>query len=226
MIHYFYFLDYLVPEDAEGQTTDDSLRATTRKTGRFNLQDVEDPLIATASAVCNDYQPTSPPQPPADVVKSAKPSSPRPPSPRTRRYSRLRRDSVGVPSSGAPDFPNHSNRDGPAEEELDDTPDLLVHARVYALAEKYGVQGLKTLACNKFERLAAHRWAEPDFLEAAEEVYTSTIESDRDLRNVVLQSFRQRPELARRSDVQDTVQHIPPLAFDLYRMSWGVPMAS
>ena len=109
---------------------------------------------------------------------------------------------------------------------LADTADLVVHARVYALAEKYGVSGLKALAKEKFEVIVAHRWNQDDFLDAAMEVYTHTIDSDRGLRNVVIQAFRQRPELTSNNDVREVVQELPSLASDLHRMSNGIPVAT
>ena len=227
MLHYFYYLDYLVSNDGTVQTTQSDLKTATKKAARFSLHDVEDPLIATASAASN--KPQSPavstaPHQSAPPTKDERQSSLKPPSPRVRRISRVGRDSdtfAAVAQKHSPELSDDESVD-PDEEVEEETPELLIHTRVYALAEKYGIEGLKALAREKFEVLAAQRWSEPDFLEAAEEAYTTTIDTDRGLRNVVLQSFRQRPELARRSNVQNTVQHVPLLAFDLYRMSWGI----
>ncbi|KAF5620356.1 speckle-type POZ [Fusarium sp. NRRL 25303] len=59
-------------------------------------------------------------------------------------------------------------------------------AKVYALGEKYGIPGLKTIAVGKFGTLAKAYAQTEDFKFAAQEVYTSTIDQDRRLRDVVV----------------------------------------
>ena len=226
MIHYFYYLDYLSTESESEPFT-----PINQKAPRFKLQDVEDPLIATASAVSNEQHTlsavasSSANPTPAMESKPVRSSSPKPRTTRPRKYSRARRDSEAAVPTLTKHSPELSDDDSVEDEDVEETPDLVAHARVYALAEKYGIEGLKTLAKQKFEVTAADHWCETEFLESAEEAYTSTVESDRGLRDVVLQSFRQRPELASRPDVQKTVQYVPSLAFDLYRVAFGIPTA-
>ena len=114
--------------------------------------------------------------------------------------------------------------DGESAEEYMEGPDLVTHARVYALAEKFGITGLKELAKEKFEVMANESWDDSGYLEAMHEVYTSTVESDRGLRNVIVQAFRRNPDMALRDEVQRVVQHTAPLAWDLYRVSSGLPL--
>ncbi|KAL2158848.1 hypothetical protein VTH06DRAFT_4040 [Thermothelomyces fergusii] len=68
-------------------------------------------------------------------------------------------------------------------------PNLSIHAKLYALAEKYDMQTLKTLALEKFKEEVKFHWNTDDFVRAAEEAYTSTLESDRGLRNVVVDAI-------------------------------------
>ncbi len=52
---------------------------------------------------------------------------------------------------------------------------LVAHAKVYTLAEKYLIRGLKAVALRRFKASAAHSWLDiDDFLQAIYEVYTST----------------------------------------------------
>lgn len=111
------------------------------------------------------------------------------------------------------------------EEELpEDESHLLTHTRVYALAEKYDIPSLKQLARQKFEMAMACNYDSPELPLAIEEVYCSTIDNDRGLRDVVCEGFRSHPQLASTSDVRQTIHELPSLALDLYKMERGIPV--
>ncbi|RYC85379.1 hypothetical protein BFJ63_vAg11802 [Fusarium oxysporum f. sp. narcissi] len=72
------------------------------------------------------------------------------------------------------------------------SPQLSLHAKVYALGEKYRIEGLKKVAKGKFEsEIQSGNVGIDDFAEAAEEVYTSTVSEDRGLRDVVVKMIEQ-----------------------------------
>jgi hypothetical protein len=75
------------------------------------------------------------------------------------------------------------------------TSNLCLHAKVYALGEKYGIDDLKGFALHKFHAEAQHHWQSDNFLHAIREVYTSTIDEDRALRDVVVEVVNAHPEL-------------------------------
>jgi hypothetical protein len=93
--------------------------------------------------------------------------------------------------------------------------DLLLHAKVYALAEKYAVDGLKGLALTKFKSLAFQCWDTSDFLGAVSETYNSTIDTDRGLRDVVLEVISAHQELLGRDETKTLLQRERLLAYDL-----------
>ncbi|CAI6062719.1 unnamed protein product [Clonostachys chloroleuca] len=66
---------------------------------------------------------------------------------------------------------------------------LLDHAKVYSLAEKYGVPSLKKLAMDKFERQARKDCDGKDLVDAAVEAYTGTVQDDRGLRDEVVRAI-------------------------------------
>ena len=74
------------------------------------------------------------------------------------------------------------------------TKDVLVtYTKVYALIEKYLIRRLKAIALRQFKAVATIR---PfisldinDFLQATWEVYISTIEDDKGLRNIVVETL-------------------------------------
>ncbi|KAK0367797.1 BTB/POZ domain-containing protein [Colletotrichum limetticola] len=92
---------------------------------------------------------------------------------------------------------------------------LLLHAKVYSAAEKYAVDGLKDLAVAKFKAAAAQFWDPSDFLYAASEAYTSTIDTDRGLRDAVLEAFAARKDLLNNDEAKTTVKRQGSLAYDL-----------
>ena len=63
---------------------------------------------------------------------------------------------------------------------------MLNNIHVYAIAEKYDIPTLKSLAICKFEDLAVHFTLYPDFTSIIREVYESTPESDKGLRSIVI----------------------------------------
>lgn len=101
---------------------------------------------------------------------------------------------------------------------------LLLHTRVYALAEKYDIPSLKALAKRKFEIAMACYYDSPEFADAIEEVYCSTIDSDRGLRDTVLEAFKSHPQLVNTQDVYEVIQDTPSLAMELFKVERGIPV--
>jgi len=66
---------------------------------------------------------------------------------------------------------------------------LEIHATMYALADKYQVNGLGSLARAKFEACLNHHVNTEDFITAVQIVYSTTPESNRGLRDAVVQAF-------------------------------------
>ncbi|KIW04681.1 hypothetical protein, variant [Verruconis gallopava] len=251
MINYFYTLDYLpAPRSrpsrgwsigTENQSTP-SLSSTPssyfspapsspatptfprEQQRRLNLSMVEDPLLAIAAEV------------------AAKPASASP------MLSRFGVHSPLVPSSEmayllAVKEPVHpiTPMDTMIREELlskafdeeelvhDQSTDyhnahLVVHAKVYAIAEQYGIKGLKTLAKKKYAAQVTHHRESREFAASLPEIYDGTIETDRGLRDIVIATFRRFPELAQRRDVQIVIKDTPGLAWELFRLAWGLPV--
>lgn len=92
---------------------------------------------------------------------------------------------------------------------------FLTHAKVYALAEKYLIHGLKAVALRQFKAAAACSPDITDFLPAMEEVYTSTMEDDRGLRDVIVETLCKHSRWLDKEDVQDVVQRLGALTYDV-----------
>ncbi|KAK2777408.1 BTB/POZ domain-containing protein, partial [Colletotrichum kahawae] len=92
---------------------------------------------------------------------------------------------------------------------------LLLHAKVYSIAEKYAVDGLKDLAVAKFKDAAAQAWEPNDFLCAATEAYTSTIDTDRGFRDAVIEIFAVHEDLLDDEEAKTTIKSLGSLPYDL-----------
>ena len=73
---------------------------------------------------------------------------------------------------------------------------LLTHSKMYEMADKYEVVGLKELAKEKFNRGCNHFWNTPEFHIAASHAFSTTPEDDAGLRDLVSQTIAKHMELA------------------------------
>ncbi|KAK6439381.1 hypothetical protein LTR95_004411 [Oleoguttula sp. CCFEE 5521] len=229
MIQFFYHLDYcnepVQPAAAvfRHRALSNARRQLPKK---FDLSQIEDPLLSMAGYCAPKPElPLSPPETPYSPSSSNETSyfskGKRPRSPRT---------SVSFVGQQTPPLETEEECECECydEEEGEDVGEedsyLLLHTRVYALAEKFDIPSLKQLAQQKFEIAMACFYDSSEFADAIEEVYCSTIDSDRGLRDVVLQAFRSHPALATTADVFAVIKSTPDLAFELYKVERGIPV--
>jgi hypothetical protein len=235
MVHYFYHLDYLsTPRTRSRGASLNSLSASPNGDiplspispmmrsfnipRKLNLAMVEDPLLATAaSSYSTNTQESSPSTPTGPGFPLSPPDS-------------VRWFHGKYATSLDSRMEEHDDEDSDAAS-VDLEPNfsgahLTIHAKVYAIAEKYGIQALKSLAKKKFAIQMAYHWESAEFPEAIQEAYETTVDSDRGLRDVVISTFRAYPELAQRRDVEAIARETPGLAWELFRVGWGLPMTS
>ncbi|KEF61465.1 uncharacterized protein A1O9_03031, partial [Exophiala aquamarina CBS 119918] len=67
-------------------------------------------------------------------------------------------------------------------------PALISNVRVCAIAEKYNITSLKSLAQARFCIWAERNWTHQDFHDIVRDVFQSTPESDRGLRDIIVHS--------------------------------------
>jgi len=214
MVHYFYHLDYLHKPLSRGNSRRSTRPyspspATSRFTRRsppkkLNMAVLDDPLLAQMAAA-------SPLTPPAEdtLFQPLDVSLKLPDSPMAEQFADEYMESVAE------------------EPEVDvESAHLVTHAKVYAIAEKYGIAGLKSLARSKFSYQVSMHLDSAEFADACAEAYESTYHTDRGLRDVIIQTFRANPELSMRQDVEMVVRETPGLAFELFRMASGLPVSS
>lgn len=101
---------------------------------------------------------------------------------------------------------------------MPENSDILFHIRAYAIAEVYDVQGMKALATERFQALGRVGWNSPTFPRAVKEIYGTTPDSDRGLRDVVVGvAVEHVQELLKKEDFQKAVDETGPFGKDLLR---------
>lgn len=93
---------------------------------------------------------------------------------------------------------------------------MVFNAQVYSLADRYMIPTLKHLAKDKFETAIKTGWAMDDFLLAVDVVYSSSPESDRGLRDLVVGiSGGNLKELLKNAGFQNLLSEKPKFAADI-----------
>jgi hypothetical protein len=100
---------------------------------------------------------------------------------------------------------------------------LTIHATMYALGDKYQVDGLCQLAKEKFESCLHHHAHTEDFVSAVQLAYSSTPDTNRGLRDVVLSAFRTQFQVDVKGipGAEEKLDSIDELSFALIK-SWPV----
>ena len=93
---------------------------------------------------------------------------------------------------------------------------LIEHASMYAMGDKYGISGLKDLALRKYEEAYAH--TSMGFANSIIVAYTSTVDNDMQLRNVIIKFLNDDlTNLMRKPKINQHVKDLPLLSHALLR---------
>ncbi|KAJ4127771.1 hypothetical protein NW768_008044 [Fusarium equiseti] len=93
-------------------------------------------------------------------------------------------------------------------------PDFVLHTKIYALGEKYEIKDLKALALQKFAYEATIYHSYHSFCHGAKEAYTCTVDEDRGMRDVVVDTVLKNRYLLDQWSFQQIVKKTD-LGFDL-----------
>jgi hypothetical protein len=101
------------------------------------------------------------------------------------------------------------------------SPDsMLVHAKVFAMAVKYQVDGLRDLAVSKFTEAVKAGWDHESFAHTIFTVYNSTTDDATDLREIVADTiFDHFEALKNKDEVEVVVSSTGGLAYNLLKRS-------
>lgn len=99
-----------------------------------------------------------------------------------------------------------------------DASQLLLHAKMYEMGDKYDVIGLQDLAREKFLRACAVYYHDERFTQAARHAFSTTPDHDIGLRDVVKDVIWEHMDLLKKAEVQALVQDSKGLAMTLLMM--------
>ena len=89
------------------------------------------------------------------------------------------------------------------------------------MADKFGINDLKTLARTKFEDAAIQDWESQAFARAAELVFTTTPSSDLGLRSIVIKTINQHRRLVDYEEIQQLLDSGNGMAWALIQVLLG-----
>lgn len=92
---------------------------------------------------------------------------------------------------------------------------LLLHSKLYTIADKYDVPGLKNLAHRKFYYGCKAFGTEKQFVVAAEHAFSTTPDEDEGLRCVIRGTLIFHKSILGRADVKDFLKVRPALMYDI-----------
>jgi hypothetical protein len=95
---------------------------------------------------------------------------------------------------------------------------LLLHAKLYEIADKYDVHGLKELAREKFLRACTQFWSSELFAPAAHYAFSTTPEKDKGLRDVISNIISQHMTLLNKPAVEALLTEFNGLALGVLKM--------
>jgi hypothetical protein len=98
-----------------------------------------------------------------------------------------------------------------------DASQLMLHAQMYEIGDKYDVTGLKELAREKFIRSCAKFWDDDCLAGAAHYAFSTTPEDDRGLREVVINTISQHMELLDKPEVEALLHQFNGLAVGILK---------
>lgn len=95
---------------------------------------------------------------------------------------------------------------------------LLLHAKMYEIGDKYNVVGLKPLAQEKFARSCNLHWNTEHFAPAANYAFSTTPENDHGLRDIVSKTISDHIGLLNKPAVEAVLNEFNGLAVSVLKM--------
>jgi hypothetical protein len=93
--------------------------------------------------------------------------------------------------------------------------DMVTHAKMYEMADKYDISGLKQLCIEKYKQTCIVFWDDLKFAESAYHVYSTTPTRDKGLRNIVCKIISLHMQLLKKPEIEDLMNEFNGLAFGL-----------
>ena len=100
-----------------------------------------------------------------------------------------------------------------------DELELLKHPRVWSLADRFGIDGLKELACAKFRSQLQQLWTSDTLPDCIREVYRTTPENNNQLRGAVMGVVKEHyKDLYQKASFQEVYCEVNEFTKDLVKL--------
>ncbi|KAL1596462.1 hypothetical protein SLS60_009108 [Paraconiothyrium brasiliense] len=101
--------------------------------------------------------------------------------------------------------------------------DAIIHANVYAIADKYGLLGLKQMAAFKFEESLKLLPAGEEFFEAITVAFTTTPDADTTLRNIIAKHiYEDKMIYGLYEELDESMKTTPGLSYHVWKYEWSM----
>lgn len=105
-------------------------------------------------------------------------------------------------------------------ESPDDSSAMIFHAKVYQIADKYGIEALKRLSATKYRTSIDEHWTTDDFSTAIALAYAATPPGDKGLRDIAVDvAFKRLGNLMGRDTFCEMMRDNPDVAADIVRFT-------
>ncbi|KAF2134738.1 hypothetical protein P153DRAFT_362478 [Dothidotthia symphoricarpi CBS 119687] len=96
---------------------------------------------------------------------------------------------------------------------------LVIHAKMYEIADKYNIMGLKDLVIEKFSKACQRFWNDCAFPIAAHHAFSTTPEHDKGLRDIVSKTIADHmSDLVKKPEIETLLTEFNGLAFGVLKM--------
>lgn len=99
-----------------------------------------------------------------------------------------------------------------------DTNLLVEHTKLYELADKYQIAGLKPLIQGKFRAACQLHWAKPEFVSAVEIAFTTTPDEDKGIRSIVVDTLSAHREIIAKPEMEELMESLNGLAYAVLKL--------
>jgi hypothetical protein len=106
----------------------------------------------------------------------------------------------------------------PTELDISAADQLILHAGMYAIGDKYDVHGLDVLAKAKFKRTCDSSWNTAEFADAAQYVCDEPVDG---LREVIVETIVEHMEMIKTSRIKEMLQKSDGLTYEVLRRILG-----
>jgi hypothetical protein len=92
---------------------------------------------------------------------------------------------------------------------------LVFHAKMYEIGDRYNVVGLKDLSKEKFQGACTKFWDDPKFAEAAHYAFSTTPDNDKGLRKIVSETLVKHMQLLKKPEIESLMTEFNGLALGI-----------